>query len=160
MAWENGGLCLRDHPPLPVVLIGIGKGGIFFLSDYFASCGCANACPIHLSSFWHARCQNLPLCHLGHGGSSPALSVQYQCRWGSGWLQDPLTGSREVLQPSAYLQTLAMVPIHPEKPTGVCRTLLDPGMPTFSAHPPTPIPPAARALIVSDNMNSMPPGLF
>ena len=53
--WENGGLPSRRPPPVllkSVVLIGIGRGGLFFLSNY-------------LASFWLARARFIHLCILG-----------------------------------------------------------------------------------------------
>ena len=72
--WENGDSHLKDHLIFllkPAIFIGIGRGGLSFLSNYFSRFLHAGALSICLSRPWLTQCKYLPLHHLSQWGRLP-----------------------------------------------------------------------------------------
>ena len=125
--------CLKEHLPFllkPTVLVGIGRGGLF-LSSYLASFQSAGVLWINLSSFWWLSVRTSACCCLGQWGRLPMLPdcLWYQGHWGWGEPAGPVSGSLEMLQPSACLSILDNVPAH------LGNQLESAGYPCIPVHP-------------------------
>lgn len=127
--------CFKGYLPFllkTMVLIGIWRRGILFLSNYLVSFWHAWSLSNHLSSFWCTQCKNLSLYHIHQWRNFPVLPVYSISVRGKG-LQDLPSGSLDMLQISSCLLTLEIAPTHLEEPVGVHGTSLDPRAPVSSA---------------------------
>lgn len=120
--------CLKHNPPFLIKCSSYrDREGRNFssLSNYIAIIWHIQVLYIHLYSLWYVRvlsndlssfrlahCKNLPLCHLGQWKRLP--STPWLSRVGPMWgvLQDSQSESQELLQPSALLPMMDMVPTH------------------------------------------------